>query len=299
MRIGFAGTPEFSAHILKHLVAQGVEIALVITGEDKKIGRGKVLTPNPVKTFADKTGLTTYQPVTLKTPKAVEYIQSYQLDVLIVVAYGQILTTEVLTIPTYGCLNIHTSLLPRWRGAAPIQRAIEAGDTVTGVSIMQMDEGLDTGDVLYTKTCDIAPTETTLTLYEKLITLSQEAISHTLTHLTTLTPIPQQGEAIYAPKLTKAEGKINWDEDASAIYNKIRAFNLYPIAHTTINDGKVLRIIEAELLDTELTEISQTKTKCIIPAKSGSISLKKVQLEGKKAVDIQDFNNGVRLLNII
>jgi methionyl-tRNA formyltransferase len=261
---------------------------------DKPAGRGKKLRPPPVKKLALKYNLPLFQPQTLKDESGYELIKNLNLDVLVVVAYGQILPQKILDLPKYGCLNIHTSLLPHWRGAAPIQRAIEAGDTQSGVCIMQMDASLDTGDILLKKECEIKNDDTTLDLYQKLITLSQDAISEVLNNLDTLQPKQQQGEPTYAQKLQKDEAWINWQDEAQYIYNKIRAFNPYPIAQTYFNDDKILRIIEADLVD-KVDKIIQTKNKLIIPAKNGAISLKTVQLAGKKAVDIKDFNNAYQV----
>jgi methionyl-tRNA formyltransferase len=294
MKIGFAGTPDFAGKILEHLICEQFNIVAVISQMDKPAGRGKKLRPPPVKKLALKYNLPLFQPQTLKDESGYELIKNLNLDVLVVVAYGQILPQKILDLPKYGCLNIHTSLLPHWRGAAPIQRAIEAGDTQSGVCIMQMDASLDTGDILLKKECEIKNDDTTLDLYQKLITLSQDAISEVLNNLDTLQPKQQQGEPTYAQKLQKDEAWINWQDEAQYIYNKIRAFNPYPIAQTYFNDDKILRIIEADLVD-KVDKIIQTKNKLIIPAKNGAISLKTVQLAGKKAVDIKDFNNAYQV----
>jgi methionyl-tRNA formyltransferase len=294
MKIGFAGTPDFAGKILEHLICEQFNIVAVISQMDKPAGRGKKLRPPPVKKLALKYNLPLFQPQTLKDESGYELIKNLNLDVLVVVAYGQILPQKILDLPKYGCLNIHTSLLPHWRGAAPIQRAIEAGDTQSGVCIMQMDASLDTGDILLKKECEIKNDDTTLDLYQKLITLSQDAISEVLNNLDTLQPKQQQGEPTYAQKLQKDEAWINWQDEAQDIYNKIRAFNPYPIAQTYFNDDKILRIIEADLVD-KVDKIIQTKNELIIPAKNGAISLKTVQLAGKKAVDIKDFNNAYQV----
>jgi methionyl-tRNA formyltransferase len=294
MKIGFAGTPDFAGKILEHLICEQFNIVAVISQMDKPAGRGKKLRPPPVKKLALKYNLPLFQPQTLKDESGYELIKNLNLDVLVVVAYGQILPQKILDLPKYGCLNIHTSLLPHWRGAAPIQRAIEAGDTQSGVCIMQMDASLDTGDILLKKECEIKNDDTTLDLYQKLITLSQDAISKVLNNLDTLQPKQQQGEPTYAQKLQKDEAWINWQDEAQDIYNKIRAFNPYPIAQTYFNDDKILRIIEADLVD-KVDKIIQTKNELIIPAKNGAISLKTVQLAGKKAVDIKDFNNAYQV----
>ncbi|MDC9715137.1 MAG: methionyl-tRNA formyltransferase, partial [Gammaproteobacteria bacterium] len=227
-------------------------------------------------------------------------------DIMIVVAYGQLLPKSILNTPKYGCLNIHASLLPRWRGAAPIQRAILAGDKTTGVSIMQMDEGLDTGNILLEKTCDISDTDTAQTLHNKLATLSANAIIETLENFEHLSPTKQNEEGTtYAKKLKKDEAWIDWNQSAEQINRQIRAFNPYPIAQTNATsnkfESKVLRILSASIVEKTYHEKpgeviqSSTKGACYIATGNGVLSLEQVQLSGKKVANIKDFSNAYQL----
>jgi methionyl-tRNA formyltransferase len=240
MRVVFAGTPEFAAAALKSLIAAGHDILLVLTQPDRPAGRGLKPTPSPVKVLAENMGLAVAQPATLRDPELKAALRHLAPEVMVVAAYGLLLPREVLSLPRWGCLNIHASLLPRWRGAAPIQRAILAGDTVTGITIMQMDEGLDTGPMLLRKPCPIAPDDTAHTLHDRLAQLGAAAIVEALAQLPTLTPEPQdEAQATYAPKITKEEARIDWTRPAASLARAVRAFNPAPVAYTWLGPQRL------------------------------------------------------------
>lgn len=245
MNIIFAGTPEFSAHTLSALIASQHTICAVYTQPDRPAGRGRQLTASPVKTLALQHHLPVYQPSTLRDPMEQQKLADLKADVMVVVAYGLLLPKPVLIAPKWGCLNIHASLLPRWRGAAPIQRAVLAGDTKTGITIMQMDEGLDTGAMLYKIDCPITETDTSQSLHEKLAVMGSEAILHVLTHFTELNPETQNNTlATYAHKIKKEEAALDWQASAEELDRKIRAFNPWPVAFFANN----IRVWQAKVL---------------------------------------------------
>ena len=238
MKIIFAGTPHFAAAALEALLVQHFAVSTVLTQPDRPAGRGMQLAPSPVKQLALQHSLSVLQPHSLKDADTQRQLADYAADVMVVAAYGLILPPAVLQLPRYGCLNIHASLLPRWRGAAPIQRAILAGDDETGVTIMQMDAGLDTGDMLLKKTCPIGVHDTTQALHDKLAALGAGAIVEALRLLEQgrLTRVPQNAaQATYAAKLTRAEAQIDWTNDAAHIARAVRAYNPFPVAYTTLN----------------------------------------------------------------
>ncbi len=254
MKIIFAGTPHFAASALAVLKEEH-QIVAVLTQPDRPSGRGMQLTASPVKQFALLHDLPVMQPDSLKSEDVQRELTKFNADVMVVAAYGLILPKAVLTMPRYGCLNIHASLLPRWRGAAPIQRAIMAGDAETGITIMQMDEGLDTGDMLLRNTCVIAPDDTAVTLHDKLAKLGATSIREAL-HLlpdNKLTPIKQNETAVtYAAKLLKSEGKIDWQWDAQQIERSVRAFNPFPVSHATFSDTAI-KIWQASVINRQGT----------------------------------------------
>ena len=248
MKIIFAGTPQFAASALAALLEEH-QVVAVLTQPDRPAGRGMQLTASPVKQLALQHGLPVLQPTTLKTGEVQQSIAALDADVMVVAAYGLILPQAVLQLPRYGCLNIHASLLPRWRGAAPIQRAILAGDGETGITIMQMDEGLDTGDMLLQHVCQIAADDTAQTLHDKLSKLGADSILEALRLLREqrLTPVKQDNAAAtYAAKLLKSEGKIDWRQDARQIERAVRAFNPFPVCHADFN-GAAIKIWQATL----------------------------------------------------
>ncbi|CAC9658235.1 methionyl-tRNA formyltransferase [bacterium endosymbiont of Bathymodiolus sp. 5 South] len=306
MRIVFAGTPEFSVGVLTALIDAGHNIVGVYCQPDRPKGRGRILTVCAVKEQALKHNLSVFQPESLKDDNAQKTLFALNADVMVVVAYGQLLPKLVLDTPKYGCLNIHASLLPRWRGAAPIQRAILAGDKTTGVCIMQMDEGLDTGNILLEKTCDITTTDTAQTLHDKLATLGAKAIIEALENFDNLSSTKQNEEGVtYAKKLKKDEAWIDWRQSADKINRQIRAFNPYPIAQSNATsdkfESKVLRILSANIVEKtsheKPGEVIQPSTKgaCYIATGNGILSLEQVQLSGKKIAHIKDFNNAYQL----
>ena len=246
MKVIFAGTPQFAASALAALHKEH-QIIAVLTQPDRPAGRGMQLTASPVKQFAMQHDLAVMQPVTLKSEEVQRSIAALDADVMVVAAYGLILPKAVLQLPRYGCLNIHASLLPRWRGAAPIQRAILAGDNETGITIMQMDEGLDTGDMLLRKACPIEQSDTAQTLHDKLAEMGADCILEALRLLgeNRLTPVRQDnGAACYAAKLLKGEAQVDWRQDARQIERAVRAFNPFPVCQTTL-DGVIIKIWQA------------------------------------------------------
>jgi methionyl-tRNA formyltransferase len=229
----FAGTPHFSVAALEALIQSPHKVVAVYTQPDRPSGRGRKLTESPVKQKALEHHLSVYQPLSLKNPEEQQRLADLKADLMVVVAYGLILPKAVLQAPRLGCINIHASLLPRWRGAAPIQRAIVAGDARSGVTIMQMDEGLDTGAMLYKVQCPIEQNDTSEILLNRLSTMGADALLHTLAHLTSIKPEPQDHHlATYAHKITKEEANIDWSEPADVIARKIRGFNPWPVMYT-------------------------------------------------------------------
>ena len=248
MKIIFAGTPHFAASALAALLSEH-QVVAVLTQPDRPSGRGMQLNPSPVKQLALQHGLTVLQPVTLKTEQAQQEIAALNADVMVVAAYGLILPKAVLEIPRHGCLNIHASLLPRWRGAAPIQRAILAGDAETGITIMQMDAGLDTGDMLLRRPCPIEDDDNAQTLNDKLAEMGAVSIVEALHLLEAgrLSPVPQDNDmTCYAAKLLKSEALIDWRQDAERIARAVRAFNPFPVSQSVMHDV-VLKVWQAEI----------------------------------------------------
>ena len=308
MRIVFAGTPKFAVESLAILHKSDHEVIGVYCQPDRPKGRGKVLTACPVKIYAEENNLRAIQPEDFSSEQNQKILASLNPDIMVVAAYGQILSSNSLKAPKYGCLNIHASLLPRWRGAAPIERAILAGDKETGISIMQMNEGLDTGDVLLTQKYLITKDDTSKSLTRSLSNMGAELIFSALNRLKELKTTPQNDkDAIYAKKIVKGEARIDWHQSAENISLMIRAFNPRPIAQTNAKakqfESKVIRIIEAEEVQHESlkipgTIIEQSKNNCYIATGNGVLSLKRVQLAGKNEVSIKDFNNAYQLLEL-
>lgn len=312
LKVLFAGTPEFAAEHLRALISSRHEVIGVYTQPDRPAGRGKKLTASAVKMTALEHGLRVYQPPSFKANEAVETLASLKPDVLIVVAYGLILPQAVLDVPNYGCLNVHASILPRWRGAAPIQRAIEAGDDQTGITIMQMDAGLDTGNMLHKVFCHISPNETATTLHDKLADMGPSALLATLEDLSCgqLNPTTQDDtQATYASKLQKAEASIDWSLPASAIDRRIRAFNPFPLCVSSLitKEGEPaiekIKIHRAKIVEnTQNTSLQAghiahlDKRSLVVACGQNYLSLEMLQLPGKKPVDITSFINGLRAL---
>ncbi len=298
MNIIFAGTPEFAAASLAALISSDHNVTAVLTQPDRPAGRGRRLTPSPVKKVAQEHNISVYQPLTLKDQAAQDLVQSLAADVMIVVAYGLILPQAILDIPDYGCLNVHASLLPRWRGAAPIQRAIEAGDKQTGITIMQMDEGLDTGDMLATQVVDILADDTAASLHDKLAKCGAGLIVQALNQLQQgkLEPLPQDDAgATYAQKLSREEASIDWAESAGTIVNRIHAFNPWPGARSRHNDVE-LKILKAAIADQNrqhrLGELVIENKTIKVQAKDGHVEVLQLQKPGAKPVTAAEFLNG-------
>ena len=308
MRIVFAGTPKFAVESLAILHKSDHEIIAVYCQPDRPKGRGKVLTACPVKLYAEENNLLVIQPEDFSNGQNQKEFASLNPDVMVVAAYGQILPINTLQTPKFGCINIHASLLPRWRGAAPIERAILSGDKETGISIMQMNEGLDTGDVLLTQKHLISNNETSQSLTESLSSIGAELILETLDRLNELPAIPQNNDdATYAKKISKVEAQIDWSQSAENISLMIRAFNPRPIAKTNAKakqfEKKVIRIIEAETVQYESSKTPGTivelgKGICYVATGNGILNLIKVQLTGKNKVSIKDFNNAYQLIKL-
>ena len=313
LRIIFAGTPEFSVFALQALLDSEHEVIAVYTQPDRPAGRGRKLTASPVKNLALQHDLPVYQPETLKTPEAQQSLMALNADVMVVVAYGLLLPKAVLDAPKFGCLNIHASLLPRWRGAAPIQRAIESGDAKTGVTIMQMDIGLDTGDMLYKVSTDITTEDNAASLHDRLSALGADALMATLIPLQAQQLKPEkQDESLvtYAQKLTKAEAEIQWTEPAEVIVRKIQAFNPWPVAFTHFQE-KPLRIGQARLLSDEEVQTYQgggeknsgtvlavEKQGMVVATGSLPILIQQAQPTGKKMMQAYDFAQSRSLLGV-
>ncbi|WP_373761838.1 methionyl-tRNA formyltransferase [Neisseria dentiae] len=301
MKVIFAGTPDFAASALKAIAAAGFEVPLVLTQPDRPKGRGMQLQASPVKQAAAALGLTVAQPPSLRNEEAQELLRKQHADVMVVAAYGLILPQAVLDIPQHGCLNIHASLLPRWRGAAPIQRAIEAGDTETGVCIMQMDAGLDTGNVVSEHRYAIKTADTAQNVHDALAEIGARAIVADLQRLQQegrLKSIPQPENGVtYAQKLSKEEAKIVWSEPAAAVERKIRAFNPVPGAWTEYQ-GKPLKIWRAEIVaqSGEAGEVLHCGSDGLIVA-CGAQALKITELQpaGSKRMNIAAFAAGNRI----
>lgn len=306
MRLIFAGTPDFAATALQALIQAGHDIALVLTQPDRPAGRGMQHKPSAVKVLALQYGLTVAQPINLKDPATLATLVAIQADLMIVAAYGLILPLAVLEIPRLGCLNIHASLLPRWRGAAPIQRALLAGDTQTGITIMQMDAGLDTGAMLLHEQIPIAAQDTALTLHNKLAALGATAIVKAL-HLLqqgSLSAEPQtEAAATYAAKITKAEARIDWGQAATAVARAVRAYNPAPGAFTLRAD-EPLKIWSASAVEdfaaanghnTPGTVLSADNNGIIVACGKGALRIAELQRAGAKRLNAAQFLAGLTL----
>jgi methionyl-tRNA formyltransferase len=326
LRLGFAGTPEFAVPALDALV-RTQRICAVFTQPDRPAGRGQSLNASPVKTRAVELGLTVHQPLSFKSSETLEILRGLKLDALVVVAYGLILPPAALTSPRLGCINIHASLLPRWRGAAPIQRALLAGDTKTGVTLMRMDAGLDTGPMLASREVDLTQHDTAKTVHDRLARLGAELIGDTLDALNEgrIREVPQPSDGVtYAEKVNKAEALIDWHQDAAQVGRRVRAFNPWPIAETRFN-GAQLRIWDAEVRDADArsagvrgravappataaapgatvasgaapgTVLAATNDGIDVACGGSVLRILRLQLAGRKALAPGDFIKGQRL----
>ena len=302
LSVVFAGTPDFSVPALEALVASHHRVLAVYTQPDRPAGRGQQLAMSAVKQCALRHGLPVEQPPTLRDEAVVARLAGWHADVMVVVAYGLILPANVLAVPPLGCLNIHASLLPRWRGAAPIHRALLAGDGATGVTIMRMDVGLDTGPMLLERTTPIAATDTAASLHDRLAALGAQALLEALDRLIDgsipARAQPEEG-ATYAAKIRKDEAIIDWSRSAAELGRRIRAFNPWPIAETRWN-GQQLRIWEADVADAAATAapgtvISADAAGIRVATGAGLLNLRRVQLAGRKAVTAAEFLNAHRI----
>jgi methionyl-tRNA formyltransferase len=304
LKLGFAGTPDFAVPALAKLAHQH-RVSAVFTQPDRPAGRGQALHASPVKRRALELGLTVHQPPSFKAPEALELLRSMQIDVLVVVAYGLILPAAALNIPQFGCINIHASLLPRWRGAAPIQRALLAGDPRTGITIMRMESGLDTGPMLAWGEIAIDRLDTAQQLHDRLASLGADLIAESLPMLAAgaLREIPQPAEGVtYAAKIDKSEALIDWQQSAEEIWRKVRAFNPWPMAETRMK-GEQLRIWEAEPLHSSPPShsaapgavLTATRDGIDVICGSGVLRVLKLQLAGRKALPAEEFLRGQRL----
>lgn len=302
LNIIFAGTPDFAAQHLQALLDSEHNVIAVYTQPDKPAGRGKKLQASPVKQLAESHNIPVFQPKSLRNAEAQAELQALNADVMVVVAYGLILPEAVLNAPKYGCLNVHGSLLPRWRGAAPIQRSIWAGDAETGVTIMQMDIGLDTGDMLHKVVTSIEPTETSASLYDKLAKLAPPALIEVLNGLATgaFKPEKQQDDlANYAEKLSKEEAKLDWNLTACQLERNIRAFNPWPVSFLTLNVNgaeQSVKVYQANVLPHQNkaagTVLQADKNGIQIATADGVLNITQLQPQGKKPMSAQDFLNG-------
>jgi methionyl-tRNA formyltransferase len=298
LRVAFAGTPDFAVPHLRACAMDGIEIVAVYTQPDRPAGRGRQLAPSPVKQAALESGYRIEQPESLKNPDAQQTLRDLALDLFIVVAYGLILPRKVLAMPRHGCWNVHASLLPRWRGAAPIQRAILAGDKQTAVCVMQMEAGLDTGPVLLERRIDIAADETGGSLHDKLAALGAESLRNALQALldgNPLTPQTQSNDGVtYAHKLDKAEARIDWSSDAASIERKVRAFDPWPVAEGDIG-GERLRIWSATAsphVDAPPgTVVAANKSGIDIATGDGVLRIRELQRAGGRRLSAADFIN--------
>ena len=299
MRIVFMGTPDCSVPALEALVEGGHEVVAAITQPDKPKGRGKAVLMTPVKEKAMELGIPVYQPVKVREPEFVEKLRQMEPDAIVVVAFGQILPKSILEIPRYGCVNIHASLLPKYRGAAPIQWAVIDGERESGVTTMFMNEGLDTGDMLEKEAVTLDPKETGGSLHDKLSAIGGRLILSTLKGLEdgTLKGTPQTDEGTcYAKMLKKSLGDIDWTMDAAAIERLIRGLNPWPSAYTCLH-GKTLKIWDGDVLEREYgvepgTVAEVAKDRLVVQTGQGSLAIRSLQLEGKKRMDAGDFLRG-------
>ena len=296
MNIVFMGTPDFAEESLRQLVKNGYNVSAVFTKPDGLVGRKRILTPPEVKVAAEELGLPVYQPTTLKDDEVYETLKGLKPDLIVVVAYGKILPKRILDLPPLGCINVHASLLPKYRGASPIQWSIVCGESETGVSTMLLDEGMDTGDVLLTAKTPIGETETAEELWDRLKEMGGELLIETVKGLEngTITPIKQDETlATYAPIIKKTDGEIDWKLSAKEIDCKIRGLHAWPVAYTKLN-GKMLKIFSAEIVEkSEIPgKVIESEKGFVVACGEGALKILELQLEGSKRMKTEDFLRG-------
>lgn len=295
MRIIFMGTPDFSVPVLDALIDAGHDIAAVYCQPPRRAGRGKKERQTPVHTRAEELGLEVKHPMSLRSDAALAEFDGLQADIAVVVAYGLILPQVILDAPRHGCLNIHASLLPRWRGAAPIHRAILAGDAETGVCIMQMDAGLDTGPVLLRKATAIEDNETTGSLHDRLSRMGADLIVQALADYDTLVPVPQPDQGVtYAEKIDKSEARIDWSQDADVVDRQIRGLSPFPGAWTTL-DGERLKLLQSCVSDAQGAAGTALDDRFTIACGTKAVTIHRAQRAGKGAQDAKTFLRGMAI----
>ena len=302
MRIVYMGTPDFAVNPLNSLIENGYEVAGVFTQPDKPVGRKAILTPPPVKVVAENAGIPVYQPNTLKNGEGVKILEELQPDIVVVVAYGKILPADFLNYPKYGCINIHGSILPKYRGAAPIQRCVLDGEKYAGVTSMQMDEGLDTGDMLLVEKTEIGENETSGELFDRLAVMGADLLIKTLKAIESGDVYPQKqddSQSTYASMLDKTMCNVNWEEPAAVVHNMIRGLDPWPVAQTLLGDKK-LKLFGSRLNTEEGEgkpgEIKLTKNSFSVFCGDGkAVTISEVQYEGKKRMRALDFFRGYHL----
>lgn len=304
LNIIFAGTPDFAAKHLQALINSPHNVVAVYCPPDKPAGRGKKMMACATKLLALEHNLPVEQPVNFKAEEDQNHLATYNADLMVVVAYGLLLPQIILDTPTFGCINVHGSILPLWRGAAPIQRSLEAGDEVTGVTVMQMDKGLDTGDMLLKATCTITHEDTSASLYEKLANIGPQALTDTLKLISTHshTKTPQIDElSTYAKKLDKAEAELDWNTNADILHRKIRAYIPWPVTQFTYtekvsNKEHRIRVWQANIVETDSDKVPGTilsvdKKGIVVATAKHAIQLQQIQVPGKKAMQVSDVLN--------
>lgn len=302
MKVVFMGTPDFSVDTLEAVISAGHQVLAVVTQPDKPKGRGKEMQYTPVKEVALKYGIPVFQPDKIKEKESVEILRGYPADIAVVVAFGQIVSKEILEMYPYGCINVHASLLPAYRGAAPYQWAVINGEKVTGVTVQQMNEGVDTGDIILQREVEIADDETAGSLYDKLRVAGAELCVDTLKALEDGTAVfikQDETKSSHAKKLDKQSGNIDWSMPAEKLEQLIRGLNPWPSAYTKL-DGKMLKIWKAKVLSEQSEKepgetVSYNKKEWKIQTGDGILSLLEVQLEGKKRMNVEDFLRGFNM----
>jgi len=306
LKVIYAGTPDFAVSALQALIDSEHEVVAVYTQPDRPAGRGRKLTPSPVKKVALENEIPVYQPLNFKADEDKQALIDLNADLMVVAAYGLILPKAILDAPRLGCINIHASILPRWRGAAPIQRSILAGDKETGITIMQMDIGLDTGDMLSKSVCEINDEMTASQLHDQLMAMGGQALMDVMPAIESqqLQPVKQDESLVtYAEKLQKAEAQIDWQQSAAEIARAVRAFNAWPVSQTTYND-QVMRIWQAKV-STETTDaepgriISVQKKSFLVATGDGVLDVTEIQMPGKKPMPVAAFLNAHDPANVL